>query len=310
MGPVLANQPLNDVVTRSVTGIIFVATVALACTLLSQYSTYLFVFFAAACLFEWAKMSGNTWDRYFFSFGYFGIFIIAILLVDFVQHSIEQNFLLDFLRKWSDLSIYYGVIVVFAVLDVLVGTVLRRGQLAKLLLQAFVGLCIALAFLTAAILSYQFSKLRGSSFDYLIYIFLIVWVADTAAYLGGSLIGGPKLAPAISPGKTWSGFISGVLAVGLVTAVLSAYGMFQIVDKYTAPKEIIAVGFAMSAAVAAQIGDLLQSKLKRLYNVKDSGSMLPGHGGFLDRLDSFIFLMLLVGIYIISRSPEFFLENM
>jgi phosphatidate cytidylyltransferase len=102
-------------------------------------------------------------------------------------------------------------------------------------------------------------------------LLLIVWATDIAAYLAGRLIGGPKLAPAISPGKTWSGAAGG-LAGALVVAVVASPGAW---------------GLAMAAvlSVVSQMGDLMESGIKRHYGVKDSGKLIPGHGGLLDRLD-------------------------
>jgi phosphatidate cytidylyltransferase len=111
------------------------------------------------------------------------------------------------------------------------------------------------------------------------WIFMIVCSCDIGAYFGGSFIGGAKLAPSISPNKTWSGTISGaVLAFVLSYAYIC---MFMWSDR----RLVIASGFIIIAAV---VGDLIESKVKRILNVKDTGRLLPGHGGVCDRLDSFI----------------------
>ncbi len=111
-----------------------------------------------------------------------------------------------------------------------------------------------------------------------IVLLLIVWASDIGAYLTGRAIGGPRLAPAISPGKTWSGAIGGLAAAaatGLVASSALANG----------PISWRAVGFAALIGVVSQIGDLFESQLKRHFGVKDSGHIIPGHGGLLDRLD-------------------------
>ena len=111
----------------------------------------------------------------------------------------------------------------------------------------------------------------------LFWLLAIVWGADTGAYACGRIIGGPKLAPAISPKKTWSGAVGGLVSgVGASAAVLWAYGA------PIGPKPLIV---ALVAAVATEAGDLLESGLKRWYEVKDSGTLIPGHGGLLDRFD-------------------------
>lgn len=106
----------------------------------------------------------------------------------------------------------------------------------------------------------------------------LVWLCDIGAYFAGRFIGGPKLAPAISPNKTWAGLIGGIAAAGLLGAVLHAgYGL---------PLRL-ALATPLLAMVA-QGGDLFESWLKRRAGVKDSGNLLPGHGGLLDRLDGLV----------------------
>jgi phosphatidate cytidylyltransferase len=108
-------------------------------------------------------------------------------------------------------------------------------------------------------------------------------ITDTAAYFGGRLIGGPKLCPAISPSKTWAGFLSAVIGVPMLAFLyLISYTFFGLSDSlyYTLVMGLL--------CLAAQTGDLLESWTKRQFGVKDSGSWLPGHGGLLDRLDSIL----------------------
>lgn len=106
----------------------------------------------------------------------------------------------------------------------------------------------------------------------------LVWVTDIGAYFAGRTIGGPKLAPAISPNKTWAGLIGGVAAAGVFGAVMhSGYGL---------PLRLTLASPAL--AVVAQAGDLYESWLKRRAGVKDSGTILPGHGGVMDRLDGLV----------------------
>jgi len=125
-------------------------------------------------------------------------------------------------------------------------------------------------------------------------IILSLWVNDTMAYLVGSLIGKTPLS-AISPKKTWEGTIGGfifaVVAMGAVGYFLSSGFEMQAVSQWMIVAAI--------AAIAGTIGDLLQSKLKRLADVKDSGHILPGHGGFLDRFDSLLFATPFIWLYIV-----------
>lgn len=108
-------------------------------------------------------------------------------------------------------------------------------------------------------------------------LFVMVWVTDTGAYFSGKSIGGPKIAPKISPNKTWAGLIGGTIFTILVAVVL-AY-VFE-----TGPLWVFVI-MGLILPTVAQIGDFFESFLKRRAGVKDSGHILPGHGGILDRLD-------------------------
>ena len=106
----------------------------------------------------------------------------------------------------------------------------------------------------------------------------LVWATDIGAYFAGRAIGGPRLAPRISPSKTWAGLGGGVLAALVVGFLLHRFGNL--------PIQLAAASGLL--AVAAQLGDLLESAMKRRAGVKDSGTLLPGHGGVLDRLDGVV----------------------
>ncbi len=120
--------------------------------------------------------------------------------------------------------------------------------------------------------------------------FLLIWANDTGAYLSGMSLGKHKLMERISPKKTWEGFIGGVLLAVFVAWLLS--GWLGVVDS------MHWVIIALIISVAGTYGDLVESMLKRNYGVKDSGTILPGHGGFLDRFDSAIFSFPLVYLFI------------
>jgi len=118
----------------------------------------------------------------------------------------------------------------------------------------------------------------------------IVWATDTGAYFAGRAIGGPKLMPAISPSKTWAGLGGGMVAALLTGLAFAQWGG-------------LAMGLALSSlilAVVAQGGDLFESALKRRAGVKDSGTLLPGHGGVLDRLDGMVPVAPMVAILILA----------
>jgi phosphatidate cytidylyltransferase len=114
----------------------------------------------------------------------------------------------------------------------------------------------------------------------MIFVFAVVWVTDIAAYFVGRAVGGPKLAPRLSPNKTWSGSIGGVAGAVLAAVLVVHFGGVG-----GMPAAIV-VAIALSSV--AQIGDLAESAIKRRFGVKDASSLIPGHGGLMDRLDGFV----------------------
>lgn len=115
--------------------------------------------------------------------------------------------------------------------------------------------------------------------DNVLFLFFVVWASDIGAYMAGRMVGGPKLAPAISPGKTWSGAVGGLLSSMLVGWLAADW---LVPGNPSVPKVLLV---AAVLGVATQLGDLLESAVKRRFKVKDSSMLIPGHGGLLDRLD-------------------------
>lgn len=123
--------------------------------------------------------------------------------------------------------------------------------------------------------------LEWARFDLVFWAMLVTWSTDIFAYFAGRGIGGPKLAPKISPNKTWAGLIGGVTGAAVVGAVAAwQFGLAQDLAVF--------LWLGAPLAVLAQLGDLYESREKRRQGVKDSGSLLPGHGGVLDRLDGLL----------------------
>jgi phosphatidate cytidylyltransferase len=125
----------------------------------------------------------------------------------------------------------------------------------------------------------------------IVLLFAVVWTTDVMAYFAGRAIGGPKLCPAISPKKTWSGAIGGIICAtamaALLPRILGALGIGQAVaaDKLVHPGVLALLGILLS--VLSQGGDLLESWVKRRFGAKDASHIIPGHGGVMDRLDGF-----------------------
>jgi phosphatidate cytidylyltransferase len=135
-------------------------------------------------------------------------------------------------------------------------------------------------------------------FGAVVFVFLVAWATDTAAFFVGRKLGGPKLWRRVSPSKTWSGAIGGLVAGTLFGAVVALF----IDDGVT----VAALGTALVVAVAAEAGDLLESAAKRRFSVKDAGTLIPGHGGVMDRVDGVILASLvtvLIGTAMAADTP-------
>jgi phosphatidate cytidylyltransferase len=139
----------------------------------------------------------------------------------------------------------------------------------------------------------QFAERSWAGASLVFFPLAVTWVCDTAAMFAGRALGGPKLAPVVSPGKTRSGSLAGV-AGGLLVAPLFAAVVFPAAGLSVPLWQLLAIAGALS--VAGQVGDLAESLLKREAGVKDSSSLLPGHGGVLDRLDSLYFVVPLTAL--------------
>ena len=150
--------------------------------------------------------------------------------------------------------------------------------------------CIAMTWLRDTATE-PFSWTPGQGVCWTILLFTVVWAADIGAYAFGNLLKGPKLWPRISPNKTWSGFVGGLIVAGLVGVGISA--VFDPID--LTPGASFVVG--LLGGLATMAGDLWESILKRRFGVKDSGDLIPGHGGLLDRVDGLMFAAIAIAFF-------------
>lgn len=129
-------------------------------------------------------------------------------------------------------------------------------------------------------------------------LMLCIWASDTGAYFAGKLIGGPKMAPSISPNKTWAGLIGGMVSSAAIFAAYALYigpflsqktGLDFAIFEGTGASLALMIFLGASMTLSGQAGDLLESYEKRKAGLKDSGTLIPGHGGILDRIDSLLF---------------------
>lgn len=217
-------------------------------------------------------------------------------------------------RNWSDLRARVISAIVMAVVGfslvysgffgtallVFVGAIAMVWEWSRMTASASTGEKIT-GYAVIILASLGFLWLRNDpEFGFLtaIWLVLVVVAADVGAYFAGRFLGGPKLAPSISPNKTISGALGGLslsLIVGCAVAVISGAGTLW----------IIAV-VSLVTAIASQIGDLAESSAKRRHGIKDSSNILPGHGGALDRFDGLLAAILFIAVLtLLARSSVF-----
>lgn len=277
--------------TRAITAVVFVA-VMLTGLLLNQWSFFLlFSIIHFGCWWEYLKLSEKIHNTVYHSYTKLGLMLIGYgLMIWFSgpeyqvsQYGIRENISLPVSAAGF----------VLLVLGIFQPTAVR--------LKAFGAAALGLLYIS---LSWgMMLDMRGKAEIHLhdggfvlhpiflpLSIICIIWVNDTMAYIVGSFLGKTPLTP-ISPKKTWEGTVGGIvlaiLAAGLVTFLMDPGNL-----------TIHMMVIAAIAAITGTFGDLLESKLKRMAGVKDSGSLMPGHGGFLDRFDSLLLASVFVWLYV------------
>ena len=263
---------------RALSALIFVI-IMLAGLTLNNYSFFLlFVIIAMGCLFEYQKLIALVYLNYtnISLIHKWGMYLLAVGIMLMLSSKI---FPLD-----SQIFKLLGTIIVAIFLGIMVvGDVISK----KFSLQNWAITIAGLVYIPMGLsLFYQIKNMPVSSYnkniDYLIplLIMISVWINDTMAYIVGSIIGKTQIS-AVSPNKTWEGTIGGVIVSILIVTKTTQYVLPSLNSN-------IVFLICLISTIAGNFGDFFESKLKRRAGVKDSGSMMPGHGGFLDRFDSIL----------------------
>ncbi len=251
----VASGPSSGLVSRVLSALALAAIALMAIAAGPVAFTLVIALSAAVLAWEWTRVTGEG------RFGRTGLTMsltaLGVVAVGFVG------------RPWMGLVAAVAAAVV--VCSVASGTG-RAHPLWLALGPLYIGIpCVALIWL----------QVSGGGGSLILWLLLTIWATDTGAYFAGRLIGGPRLAPAVSPNKTWAGLGGAVLSAGAIGVIIPALDAAAPAALYLAP-----AGAAL--AVVAQAGDLAESLVKRRFGLKDASRLIPGHGGLLDRLDGML----------------------
>jgi phosphatidate cytidylyltransferase len=260
---------MNNFIQRALTGSLFVLGIVFLLQYGSDWGTHLLLAsITAGCMYEYNQLIGlnSKWLQ--------AASLLGVLLFVFADFTPRD--------QWSLMGgMSLLVLVVFSL------QVISKENPLEHFARIFLGVAyIAFPMHSVHNLMYTDNLILG--------LFILVWTSDTGAYLSGKWLGKHKLLPSVSPGKTWEGLIGGTILTMAVALVLSnwtqAHGSHLVHFLNISPLK--AVVWGLGVAVSGTLGDLFESRLKRIAGVKDSGSIFPGHGGFLDRFDAFLFAAL------------------
>ncbi|MDG1174162.1 MAG: phosphatidate cytidylyltransferase [Flavobacteriales bacterium] len=273
---------MNNLTQRIITGSLFVAALVL-CIIWNEYSTALiFLVFSTLATVEFyqilnkKELSNNT------KYGPFvNVVVYTLLSLVFIEE----------IKEYRILFLIVPFLFIFVLQELFAKDNIPYQNISSTL---FALLYITLPFACLNYLSFNddiYSKIGlGENWSLLLGFFIILWTSDSMAYVVGKAIGKHKLIPRISPGKTWEG-----LAGGLVFSILAGFLFAYVTDSSVFHWMIMAA----IISIFGLLGDLSESLLKRSADVKDSGTLLPGHGGVLDRFDGILFSAPLVLTYLL-----------
>lgn len=266
---------LKDFKTRTVTAIIF-SVVLISCIFVSvKTAIIVFGIVCLMCAYEYTKIVRNNLKDALFNTTFIaGIALYALAFINEVNNYFEAL-----------LYINLFFFILFFISMISRKALFSPSQISPIFIFIYIGLPFYL-------LNAGFFQMGQYEPWLLMSIFICIWLSDTGAYLIGSWIGRTPLFKRISPKKTWEG-----AAGGLIFVLLGVYILFE-VQVLPEINLLTWVGFGLIIFVAGTAGDLYESSLKRNYKIKDSGNLLPGHGGFLDRFDSFIFTIPFISLYL------------
>jgi phosphatidate cytidylyltransferase len=267
----------SDLLTRFAAGVVMIAVACVAIYVGGWLFRLLVCAGAAVMIIEWGDM-----HRLKRSWSYFGLILLVAVLLGASEYlypaaEVEDPIIAaTFYEGWPG----FAAVAAAALLAAIVSRRLTLGW----------------GMLYVGIPSFALLAIAWARFDLVFWLMLVTWATDIFAYFAGRSIGGPKLAPKISPNKTWAGLLGGMAGAAMVGAVAAwGFGFDE------GASSLLWLGAPMG--LLAQLGDLYESSVKRQLGVKDSGTLLPGHGGVLDRLDGLLPVIVATFLVLIAILP-------
>ena len=278
---------MKNFITRTITGVLFVA-VLVGCFLNATAMIVLFALITGLTLWEYSGLV-NQWDDIQVN-RFISVVAGVYLFLAMAGYCIHI--------ATGSVFIPYLITVLYLIISELFTQ--APNPINNWAYTMLGQMYIALPLSTINILAFQTQTTQEVGYNYLLplSIFIFLWVNDTGAYCTGSLFGKHKLFPRVSPGKSWEGSIGGAVLV-IVAAAIIGYLTDGNANSISIP---IWMGLGLVVVVFGTLGDLVESLFKRTIGIKDSGNILPGHGGMLDRFDSSLMAIPASVIYIYSLS--------
>ncbi|MBR6979384.1 MAG: phosphatidate cytidylyltransferase [Prevotella sp.] len=278
---------MKNFITRTITGVLFVA-VLVGCFLNATAMIVLFALITGLTLWEYSGLV-NQWDDIQVN-RFISVVAGVYLFLAMAGYCIHI--------ATGSVFIPYLITVLYLIISELFTQ--APNPINNWAYTMLGQMYIALPLSTINILAFQTQTTQEVGYNYLLplSIFIFLWVNDTGAYCTGSLFGKHKLFPRVSPGKSWEGSIGGAVLV-IVAAAIIGYLTDGNANSISIP---IWMGLGLVVVVFGTLGDLVESLFKRTLGIKDSGNILPGHGGMLDRFDSSLMAIPASVIYIYSLS--------
>lgn len=285
------NQYMKNFITRAITGILFVAVV-ITCFLKPQAMVLFFALITGMTIWEFTGLVNEretvSVNRFICTVaGVYLFFGFSVFCSDFVSSAVFVPYLLT--------VVYLFVSGLFTKNEDPIND-WAYSMMSQMYIALPFGCLSVLAFRGMPDGTVVFNPLLPLS------VFVFLWINDTGAYISGSLLGKHKLFPRVSPGKSWEGSIGGAILVLCVAALLAWVDKSRLLEDFGAVETYLTtaewMGLGLVVVIFGTLGDLVESLFKRTLGIKDSGNVLPGHGGMLDRFDSSLMAIPASVIYI------------